>query len=86
MDLEFFASPNHFEENEATPTTMVEAQPNVPEEPSPSKVVVEGLSELTPWEEVTESKSGDRGESNKALNFFVEGNKGQDLPTNKLIE
>lgn len=47
MDLEVFGSPNHSEEEEATPRTMVEAQPNILEEPSPSNVVVGVFSERT---------------------------------------
>lgn len=46
---------------------MVEkAQPSIPEELSPSNIVTQVLSELTPQEEVVESKCGDTIHLDKA--------------------
>lgn len=44
------ALPEYIEEQEAPPTLVEEAQPCVPEELSPSNIVIDMLSELTPQE------------------------------------
>lgn len=54
MDLEVFGSLEYVEEEEATSTTTVEAQPDALEEQSPSNVKARVLSELAPQEEVAE--------------------------------
>lgn len=46
MDLEVFGSPEHTEEEESTPNMAVEAQPDDPDEQSPSNAIAEVLSEL----------------------------------------
>lgn len=72
--------PEHSEEEETTPTTAIDVQPEIPKEPSPLNVVLGVLSELAPQKEVGESELGGRDEPDKPPSFTSEGNKGKDLP------
>lgn len=65
---------------------VVETQPDVPEDQSPSNVVTGVLSELVPQEEVAELESSNKGKSNDAPISSIKKNKGEDRPVDEPID
>lgn len=76
MVLEVFCySPEHSEEDEeATPRAVIEVQPKIPNEQSPTNIVAGVLSELAPPEEVAGFESGGGDEHVEAPTFAFKGN------------
>lgn len=62
---------NEQDEEEATPAMVEEAQPDTPEEQSPSDVVIEVLGALEPQQEVAESESADDKEGSNNVSTDI---------------
>lgn len=96
MDLEALDSPKYIDEKEAFPkqvkeeevplVMVVEAQPSILEELSPSNIMIRVMSELTPQEDVAKSKSSGREELNNAPTEVLAGSIEEGRLVEELIE